>query len=244
MIAVGFISYHYAAEGLSEKFKEASGQTANMAIQYLDTSCTYIQADGMKYAFDSNIENYTLGMPGKSAVEKANFQSDTRVTLMAAQTSNPFVNNIHIIPKAGNVIITSATADKYDGIYDSYCEEMLAYSPDGRTIPKWVENHPLLDEALGLSKDDYFMAYQTQTSKKFAYIVIDVKTEALMGILDEMDLGDGSILGFVTSGGKELLVKILRRENRAVLRKVRRFLQIRNSICRVSKRRTPPEPWM
>ena len=205
MIAVGFISYYYSAEGLSEKFKEASGQTANMAIQYLDTSCTYIQADGMKYAFDSNIENYTLGLPGKSVVEKANFQSDTRVTLMASQTSNPFVSNIHIIPKTGNAVITTMDSNKYDGFYDSYCEEMLNYSEDGRTLPKWVEEHPLLDENLGLSGDDYFIAYQTQTSKKFACVVIDVKTDALLGILDEMDLGDGSITGFVTAGGKELL---------------------------------------
>ena len=210
MIAVGFISYYYSAEGLSEKFKEASGQTANMAIQYLDTSCTYIQADGMKYAFDSNIEDYTLGMPGKSTVDKANFQTDTRVTLLASQSSNPFVSNIHIIPKAGMATITTATSNKDDGFYDSYCEEMMNYSTDGRNLPKWVEEHPLLDEKLGLSGDDYFIAFQTQTSKKFAYVIIDVKTDALLGILDEMDLGDGSITGFVTAGGKELL-----RENTA-----------------------------
>lgn len=204
MIAVGYISYYYAAEGLSEKFKEASGQTANMAIQYLDTSCTYIQAEGMKYAFDSNIETYTLGVPGKNAAEKAVFQNDIRVTLMASQTSNPFVSNLHIIPKAGNVAITTGTTDKYDGFYDAYCEEMMNYSADGRTFPKWVEEHPLLDESLGLSGDDYFISYQTQTSKKFAFVVIDVKKDALLGILDEMDLGDGSITGFVTAGGKEL----------------------------------------
>ncbi|MGN0377887.1 MAG: methyl-accepting chemotaxis protein [Suilimivivens sp.] len=205
MIAVGFISYHYAAEGLSEKFKEASTQTANMAIQYLDTSCTYIQSEGMKYAFDSNIENYTLGMPGKSAVEKSNFLSDTRVTLLASQTSNPFISNIHIIPKEGIQIISSASSDRYDGFYDAYCEEMLTYSVDGRTMPKWVEEHPLLDEHMGLSGDDYFVAYQTQSNKKFAYIVIDVKSDALMGILQDMDLGDGSITGFVTAGGKEMI---------------------------------------
>lgn len=205
MIAVGFISYHYSAEGLSEKFKEASTQTANMAIQYLDTSCTYIQSDGMKYAFDSNIENYTLGMPGKSAVEKSNFLSDTRVTLLASQTSNPFVSNIHIIPKEGIQIISSASSDRYDGMYDAYCEEMMNYSTDGRIMPKWVEEHPLLDEHMGLSDSDYFISYQTQTSKKFAFVVIDVKADALMGILEDMDLGEGSISGFVTASGKEMI---------------------------------------
>lgn len=205
MIAVGLISYHYAAEGLSEKFKEASKQTANMAIQYLDTSCTYIEAEGMRYAFDSGIENFALGMPGKSAIEKASYVSDERVALLTSQMSNPFVSNLHIVPKAGLQIITSFTSDQHDGIYDDYYAEMLTYSEDGRNAPKWIEEHPLLDEHLGLSNEDYFIAYQTQSSQKFAYIVIDVDAQAFRDTLADMDFGTGSITGFITEGGKEIV---------------------------------------
>lgn len=125
MIAVGFISYYYAQDGLSEKFKESSVQTSNMAIQYLDTSCTYIQSEGMRYAFDSGVESYSLGMPGKSASEKTNYMSDTRILLLASRKANPFIGNVHIIPKAGNQIITSLNAEHYDGIYDDYYNEIL-----------------------------------------------------------------------------------------------------------------------
>ena len=205
MIAVGFISYSSAQEGLSGKFKESSIQTSNMAIQYLDTSCTYIQSEGMRYAFDSGIESYSLGMPGKSATEKTNYTSDTRVLLLASQKANPFISNVHIIPKAGNDIISSATSDHYDGIYDDYHNEMLSLAADGRNIPRWVDAHPLLSGQMGLDDDDYFIAYQMQTSKQFAYIVIDVNTQALADILENMDFGKGSITGFVTSSGKEII---------------------------------------
>lgn len=205
MIAVGFISYSSAQEGLSGKFKESSIQTSNMAIQYLDTSCTYIQSEGMRYAFDSGIESYSLGMPGKSATEKTNFTSDTRVLLLASQKANPFISNVHIIPKAGNDIISSATSDHYEGIYDDYHNDMLLLSVDGRNIPRWVDAHPLLSEQMGLVDDDYFIAYQMQTSKQFAYVVIDVNTQALADILGNMDFGKGSITGFVTSSGKEII---------------------------------------
>lgn len=205
MIAVGFISYSSAREGLSEKFKESSVQTSNMAIQYLDTSCTYIQSEGMRYAFDSGIENYSLGMPGKSASEKTNFTSDTRVLLLASQKANPFISNVHIIPKTGNDIISSATSDHYDGIYDDYHNEMMSLAVDGRTIPRWVDAHPLLSGQMGFMDDDYFIAYQMQTSKQFAYVVIDVNTQALADILENMDFGKDSITGFVTSSGKEIV---------------------------------------
>ncbi|MDE6748452.1 MAG: methyl-accepting chemotaxis protein [Lachnospiraceae bacterium] len=207
MIAVGLISYYSAQEGLSEKFKESSVQTSNMAIQYLDTSCTYIQSEGMRYAFDSGIENYTLGMPGKSTAEKTTYISDTRRLLLASQTANPFISNVHIIPKAGNWIISSMNAEYYDGIYDDYYGEMLTLSADGRNIPRWVDSHPLLSEHMGLSDNDYFIAYQIQTNKKFAYVVVDVKTDALVDILENMDFGAGSITGFVTDNGKEVIIE-------------------------------------
>ena len=44
-----------------------------------------------------------------------------------------------------------------------------------------------------------------QMLQKQAYIVIDIKPEALHGILEDIDFGEGSITGFVTGNGKELI---------------------------------------
>ncbi len=205
MIAVGTIAYHYSAEGMSEQFQESAQQTANMAMQYMDVSCTYIQADGLKYAVDSNMEKYFIGMMKKDIVSQANFVSDTRVTLMATQTANPFISNVHFVTKAGIPIISTINSSSYDGIYDDYYAAMLELSEDGRNIPKWVDSHPLLDEHLGITNPEYFMAFQMPTTSKFAYIVIDIKESALADVLNDIDFGDGSITGFVTSTGKELI---------------------------------------
>ena len=124
---------------------------------------------------------------------------------MASQTVNPFISNIHFITKAGTPIITTATSDKVDGIYDDYLADMMTVSEDGRNAPKWVDSHPRLDELYGLLADDYFIVFQTPTSKKFAYTVIDIKKSAVSEILDGMDFGQGSIIGFVTGTGKEVI---------------------------------------
>ncbi len=205
MIAVGSTAYHYAAEGMSGKFQESTQQTANMAMDYLDVSCTYIQAEALKYAFDSNLETYSIGMMKNDVVAQSTFITDTRVTMMAAQTSNPFISNIYFVTKAGIPIITTATSDKPDGIYDDYHAKMMETSTDGRTPDKWIDDHAVLDEHIGKSGDDYFMSYQMPSSKKFAYVVIDVKEDALNGILEDMDFGSKSITGFVTANGKEII---------------------------------------
>ena len=204
MIVIGLISYTYASDGMSDNFRDSSQQTVNMAMEYLDTSATYIQSEGMRYAFDSNLDAFFLGMPGKSNVEVANSTSDIRVLLLASQSSNPFLGNIHIIPNSKMQIITTSTTERYDGIFNDYQADMLALSGDGKNIPKWVDEHPRLDEELGLSSEDYFISYQQLSSQRFGFIVIDIQKEELESILADIDFGDGSVTGFVTDSGKEL----------------------------------------
>ena len=204
MVIIGLISYTYAADGMSENFRDTSQQTSYMATEYLDTSATYLQSEGTRYAFDSNLESFFLGMPGKSSIEVANYTNDIRVSLLASQSSNPFLGDIHIIPNSKMRIISTATTEKIDGIFDDYQADMLAISEDGRSMPRWVDEHPRLDEALAIPSGNYFISYQQLSSQRFGVIVIDIKKEALEGILEDIDFGEGSVTGFVTSGGKEL----------------------------------------
>ena len=135
MVIVGITTYHYASEGMSEKFQESTKQTSNMAVKYLDNSSTYIQAEGMKYMVDKNLESYTLGMMKNDIVEQANYCKDTRVTLVAALAANNFVNNMHFVTKAGTKIISTADPNSnHDGIYDDYVAEMSEIAPNGKNI--------------------------------------------------------------------------------------------------------------
>ena len=211
MIIVGYTAYFNAAEGMSEKFEESTQQTINMAVNYLDMSCTYVQSEGFRYAVDSSLEEYFIGMMKKDKITQSKYISDTRLTLMAAQQANPFIENIHFVTKAGIPIISTATTSiDYDGIYNEYYDDMVAISEDGRNPPKWVDDHARLTEHMGLKMDDYFISYQMPTTSKFAYIVIDIRESAVRDILLDMDLGNGSVVGFVTNTGKELVQENLK----------------------------------
>ena len=205
MVVVGVVSYRYAEDGLSEKYMESTQQTANMAIDYLDVSCSGIKSEALQYAFDGDLEKYFLGLVGKSAVEKANYYSDTRVKLAASQTANSFIDDIHIITMAGNNCITTKTSDKIDGFYRDMVTEIQEMSPDASNNKKWISHHDLIDETFGIDSKDYFMAYAMPSSQQMGYIVIDISSSAIQELLSSMDLGSGSIIGFITDDGKEIV---------------------------------------
>ncbi|MCR4851262.1 MAG: methyl-accepting chemotaxis protein [Lachnospiraceae bacterium] len=207
MILVGYVSFRLASDGMSDKFLQSSAQTINMAMQYMDLTSKGIEQEAARYQFDANIESYILGMPGKSKVEKANFFSDERVVFMSSQSANSAIANIHVIPKSITDIISTVTPDKKPGIYDEYLEELLSVYGDKGSIPKWTTQHTMIDEYLGLSANDYFLSYQIPTSKQMSYIIIDVKPEALQGILENMNFGTGSFVGLITEDGKEIAME-------------------------------------
>ena len=204
MIVVVMVSYRYAEDGLSQKYMESTQQTANMATDYMDVSCSGVKSAALQYAYDADLEKYFLGLPGQSAMDKTNFYTDTRVKLMASQTADSFINDIYVITMPGNNCLTTRTLDKKDGFYKDLLAEIQEMSSDSNTIKKWISHHDTIDETYGVNSSSYFLSFAAQSSQKMGYVVVDVSSSAVRDLLSGMDLGDGSIIGFVTDDGKEI----------------------------------------
>lgn len=209
MIAVGVSAYQKASEGMSEKFRESTMQTIKMATEYIDMSDTFIEAEGMKYAFDSDLGKYYLGMYENDPMGKMKVTSNVKTTILASQTSNPFISNIHIVTKDNVNMISTKNGSNSTGIFNAYRDEMQANYGDSKKLQKWVDRHSALDEALGIKDNDYILSYQTYSQNNNAIVVIDVKESAIRDFLSGLSLGNGSILGFVTENGREVICENL-----------------------------------
>lgn len=204
MIALGIISYEQAAEGMSENFKDSTRQTINMASEYIDVSASFIEAEALKYAADSELSRYFLGLYEDDLIEERNVQKSMSTSILASQLGNSFISNIYLIPDEKVKIISTEFNSEY-GIYDEYLEEMSKYSENGKTLKKWVDTHSSLDETFSLKAEDYILACQLKTQSGNGVVVVDIKPEAIQEFLDGLNLGEGSIVGFVTPSGRELL---------------------------------------
>ena len=205
LILVGYFSYRKAADGMYDTFCDSSQQTINMATQYIDVGNSFIEAEALKYAFDSDLGKYMIGMYESDAIEKKAVTSSVGSSIRASQAGNEFISNIHIVTKEDVQMITTKSGGTVMGIYEDYREETMQYSDDGKKLPEWVDYHKTLDEQLDLKESDYILAYQTTPQTGKGYIIIDVKASAVQDFLDSIDMGEGSILGFVTKNDRELI---------------------------------------
>lgn len=216
MVIIGVSAYQKSAEGLSEKFTDSTLQTMRMATENLNMSCDFIRSEGLKYAYDDDLRKYFLGMFEDNPVDKLNFLTSTKSNLLSVQTSNPFISHMHIIPKKGVNLLSTKLSSGVDGFLDEYKED-VASGEGRRSIPQWIDSHPVLDEKVTETEKDYIMAFEMISQSNNACVVIDIKPSAITDFMEEIDIGDGSIIGFVTPGGRELVVENVEEGKESVL---------------------------
>lgn len=202
MIVLGIISYRKAADGMSSSYRDSTQQTIEMALQNIDTSNSFISAEALKYVVDSDLGKYFVGIYDNDPTSKRALIDQVKTRILASQVGNSYISNIYIIP-SGDLQMISTKNKAQKGIYQEYMDEMAV---DGK-LGQWDDHHNALDEYLSIDPSGYIMVYQATAQNGKAVIVIDIKAEAVTEFMQGLNLGDGSIVGFVTAGGRELAVK-------------------------------------
>ena len=210
MIVVGVAAYQKSSEGMQDKFQESTEQTMKMLGEYIEMSNSFIETDALTFVMDAQLNNYAIGLLDDDMNAMADIVKLTKKNITAAQTSNDFLANIHIVPVAGKKVMTTKKMDvgttEPDGFYDEYLADVPM---DGKNPQKWIDHHDLLDETLGLEKEDYILSYELPGQNKKHLVIYDVSSKYYKEFLEEVDLGNGSIIGLVTENGRELIYESL-----------------------------------
>lgn len=204
MIAIGVSAYEKAADGMSAKFKESTTQTLSKANEYIDLGCSHIEQESSAYAADSDLGQMMMGLYKSNPAMQLSVMTSVQNEISSAQKSDKFIGDVHIIPKTGtNMISTMKSAG---GIMDEYLADM---GMDRKSVKKWVDSHAMLDEHIGTKESEYILVNQIMAANNTYLVVVDVETKAISDFLGNLNLGEGSIVGFVTENGREIIAENL-----------------------------------
>ncbi|MBO6205464.1 MAG: methyl-accepting chemotaxis protein [Lachnospiraceae bacterium] len=203
MIIVGIAAYNKASDGLQDKFMESTGQTIYMAMEKIDLNNSFIAQQAYSYAYDKDLGSYFLGL--SDATQTADVLKKNRTSLMTIQKSNPSVANITIDTSSDLQLLTTVPQGSGNLTYGNFADYVAAAPMEGKRLKPWVDSHEVLDAHLGIKTDEYILSYQTYSEQKTAVIVADILTSYIEDSLKEIDLGNGSIIGFVTENGREVI---------------------------------------
>lgn len=207
LIAVGMTSYYSAASGMIENYENSAVNALEMTMECLERGFAPCVANTLELANNTAAASYAQGgydadSSGQSAVR----QSVTK-DIMVKQTTNDFIENIHIIPNGNILVMTTANTSNTNvqgfmqKLRESEDKEMMQ-----QTGLVWGSRHPFIDERCGLSEEDYiqYCSYRIGTKEQGGLVIVDIRAEAIRNLMAQLDFGEESYMAYITADGREL----------------------------------------
>lgn len=204
-IIIGFMIYSKCSTTLNSTYEASANTSVGTLEEYLGLGFENIELMATRLSINSAITSYYTG----SEVKSESMLMDTKVALSNESTADKFIDHIIVCAKSGTAC-SEKGAIRGD-VYNAFVE-----SEEGKNVESeigmgsmWISSHPAIDEVTGYDSDEYALSLVTvlknNSNKSVGYIIIDVKTSFIQDILDNAQISDNSIKGFVLEDGSQVL---------------------------------------
>lgn len=217
VILVGVISSRQAEAGMISNFEESARSSIETQMQYLDFGMSMVSAEAMQMRLDTELQSLVNGLFKKDLSKASSIYRKNSSSIKVRQRSNELIHAIYIIPKSGSKVMS--TLESSDQSTDGYYEDWSVTEEGQKVIfeknvadwlgktTSWIGQHPEMDKMTGYKPEDYAISYMSAFPNRAAVFVVDISKEAIRKSLSKVDTSDGSILGFITADGSELVIK-------------------------------------
>lgn len=204
-VIIGFMIYSKCSTTLNSTYKASANTSVGTLEEYLGLGFENIELMATRLSINSAITSYYTGSEAKSE----SMLMDAKLALSNESTADKFIDHIIVCAKSGTAC-SEKGAIRGD-VYNAFVE-----SEEGKNVESeigmgsmWISSHPAIDEVTGYDSDEYALSLVTvlknNSNKSVGYIFIDVKTSFIQDILDNAQISDNSIKGFVLEDGSQVL---------------------------------------
>lgn len=206
IIVVGIVAYRNASSGLIENYEDSAKSALEMTMKCMDQGFESVQAMVTELSNDGMLTAYSLGGYDNNSIQRDTVKKNLNTSVIVKQSLNSVVQDLYILPMAGEKMITSKTLD---GSYelDSFINEMVESGEDSffsDNMLHWGSEHPFMDNCVGNSGEEYVMycSRKFSSGERYGAVIVDIRSQYILELLEELDFGEESQLSFVTKEGK------------------------------------------
>ena len=208
VVCIGIYAYNKAEKGMVNNYRATALQALQMTTDYMNYGFETVSSSALELYNDGDVINYTRNIFKDNQEQVRLLESDLASNIITRKIANRFIENIHIIPQSGIGSLTSKSQESLK-LKDGFFSDLLAQQESvvkARNIKdRWIYGHDLIDEVFSLNPDKYVISLYMPMQAGNACIVIDLSSQNIMEIMQETGLGEGSIVGFITADGHEIL---------------------------------------
>ena len=203
VIMVGVLSYWNASKTIIKNYKDATGQSLDLLREHIEYGFDSVESTAMEYFINADLNKYLSGDYESDIDMQSNYYNSLKSEILMKASANHFISNIYFFSDTVNPLSTNKKLPL--GMYSSYKN-----SEQGKTVLQnnntyaWVKDSSVIDETLKINQDTYAIRLVKAFKEKEAFLAIDIRSDAILDIINKIEIGEGGYLSFISSDGMEL----------------------------------------
>lgn len=217
ILILGISCYIMASKAIKSRYEDAVKSAISSMETTLDLLCDSVSAKMIELYLSEDFNIYYNDKFDASGAEAATYASGVSDKLIEMKANMNYLESYYVIPAKGKSIASNVKAFP-EGFYEQYAateegEGLIAK----RTKNTWVGSHHLIDGQLGKGDSDYVLSFVMHyvLNRNTGYMIADISSNYIYDLFSVMLFGKGSIVGYVTPDGREVLLqeKVEKKEN-------------------------------
>lgn len=211
IIILGILSYSKASSGIISSYKNSSLQALEVTGDYFTFVFQNMQKEYNDVVGMTDIDSYARGELN-SFITKRDTVYNTYYSMFNQNlTGDRFAKSIYILVD-GNVPIATELIDDTDTYSVFIQDEKTKEAVENPDNYYWIGAMPELDDKLYEDTSKYALRMLRKYKKSNAMLVVDLKRDAILEILNGLYMGEGSTLAMVTKDGYEIVSDVIDEE--------------------------------
>lgn len=199
IIAFGTVSYNSSSSAMIKSHKQSMAGTINTTATYLELGMSQVSSEAQKIIENNDFYNYYRGAYKNDKPREYMMWSSLYNIVQTVASASDFIMAISVFASYGDGI--SSAGELNNGFYNTFKESINGNTEDGL----WISSHEELDSQLKIDKNKYAASFVQSFVNFDGYVVIDINAKAVTNVLKNLELDDGSIIGYIAPDGTEIL---------------------------------------
>lgn len=208
IIALGVISFLKSSGELKKSYEESGMASLTMLGSYFDMGFESVGSMANQIITNESIKKYYSGTYQEDPTKELEEYKTIQNIVGSNAVNSSVVEDIFLFGNYGKGISTrGALPDNLYGSFQASDEGKAFVSTKARFL--WSGYHKYFDELVKIDGKHYgtslsYYLYST-SNKKIGLVVIDLKEDFFRNAMKNTSFGDGTIVGYLTRDGKEIL---------------------------------------
>ena len=204
LIILGVVSYQKASTGIRQSYVESASSAVELTTSYYDFVFDTLKSNYNEVLTESKLRTYVNGGYAKmETTDGLSYYNEKYKTFNYDVTDNKFLRDVYVVTDNDkSIATTNATVkDLYSQLLST---EQGAMAAENNNAYFYFGTMPKVDEALKADPEKYAIRILHKIPKGEGFLILDLDREEMEKLLAQLEIGEGSIVSFITQDGTEI----------------------------------------